>query len=141
MKKWTLAAALCLVLATTVLAAGKVYMWTDDSGVTHIGASPPKGANAEPVASSGGQPPAAQTEAQIDLYVTDWCPYCKKAASFLRGKGKAFKEYNIERDAAAARRKQELTTGGGVPFAVICGQKITGFAPQTYEKALAACPQ
>jgi len=44
--------------------------------------------------------------------------------------------YDIEKDAAAAKRKEELDVGRGVPFAVINGVKISGWSKQAYEQAL-----
>jgi glutaredoxin len=72
----------------------------------------------------------------VELYVTSWCPYCKQAIRYFRSRGIPFTAYDIEKDAIAGRRKSELDTRGGVPFAVINGQKIRGFSPEAYEKAL-----
>jgi glutaredoxin len=44
--------------------------------------------------------------------------------------------YDIEEDAAAAKRKQQLDSGRGVPFAVINGEKISGWSQKLYEMAL-----
>lgn len=74
--------------------------------------------------------------AKVELYVTSWCKYCKKAASYFRSKGVPFTEYDIEKDKAAARRKNKLSPKKGVPFAVVNGRKIYGFAPKAYEHAL-----
>jgi glutaredoxin len=74
--------------------------------------------------------------ATVDLYVTSWCGYCKKAREFLRARGVPFTEYDIEQDADAARRKQEIDPRPGVPLAVINGQVILGFSASTYERAL-----
>jgi len=141
MNRWYLAAVLCLAFAATALAAGKVYMWTDDKGVPHIGTTPPEGSKPAVTAPSAPAPPSDQASSaeQIEIFVTDWCPYCTKATAYLKSKGKAFKEYNIQHDAEAARRKQQLSPGGAVPFAVICGQKLLGFSPPSYDRALAAC--
>jgi hypothetical protein len=54
----------------------------------------------------------------------------------MSSRGIPFTAYDIEKDAWAARRKGELDTRGGVPFAVINGQKIHGFSPEAYERAL-----
>jgi len=77
----------------------------------------------------------------IELYTTIWCPYCKDARNFFRSRGISFSEYDIEKDEEAARRKNDLDGGRGVPFAVICDQKIRGFSTIAYEKALASCGQ
>jgi glutaredoxin len=79
---------------------------------------------------------AAQENAQVELYVTSWCPYCRKAIDFFRSKGIYYTVYDIERDENAARRKKELDPRNGVPFAVVNGVKIHGFSPEAYQKAL-----
>ncbi|WP_084091718.1 glutaredoxin family protein [Malonomonas rubra] len=59
-----------------------------------------------------------------------------QAKSFLASRGVEVTVYDIEEDAAAAKRKQQLDTGRGVPFAVINGQKISGWSQKLYEMAL-----
>lgn len=73
---------------------------------------------------------------QVDLYITSWCGYCKKARNFLISKRIDFNEYDIEKDEEAARRKRELDGRRGVPFAVINGHKIHGWSRPAYERAL-----
>jgi glutaredoxin len=74
---------------------------------------------------------------KVELYTTSWCPYCKKATNFFRSKGIPFKEYDIEKDKAAARRKKQLDKkGSGVPFAMINGKPIHGYSKAAYENAL-----
>ena len=73
---------------------------------------------------------------QVELYVTSWCPYCTKAKAFFDQRGIDYQAYDIERDPAAARRKQQLDSGRGVPFAVINGIKISGWSQQAYQTAL-----
>ena len=50
------------------------------------------------------------------------------------------KEYDVERDLAADRRRKTLDPSNGVPLAVINGQKILGFSPDAYQQALGATP-
>jgi glutaredoxin len=77
-----------------------------------------------------------QKTAQVELYVTSWCPYCRQAIDFFRPRGIYYALYDIERDDNAARRKNELDPRKGVPFAVINGIKIHGFSEDAYLKAL-----
>jgi glutaredoxin-like YruB-family protein len=72
----------------------------------------------------------------VEIYETNWCGYCKKAKEFFRSRGIKFKSYNIENDAAAARRMMTLTRRRAVPFVVINGQPIQGYSEQAYEQAL-----
>ncbi|MEZ4599547.1 MAG: glutaredoxin family protein [Syntrophotaleaceae bacterium] len=73
---------------------------------------------------------------QVELYVTSWCSYCKKAIQFFESRGIPHAVYDIEKDTSAARRKEELDPWPGIPFAVINGQKIHGFSEQAYLQAL-----
>jgi glutaredoxin len=73
---------------------------------------------------------------QVEVFTTSWCPYCTKATNFLRANGISFVEYDVERDAKAAQRLYELTGRGGVPFAIIDGQKIQGWSEDAYKRAL-----
>jgi len=73
---------------------------------------------------------------KVELYVTSWCGYCKKAKSFLRANGIDFTEYDIEKDSNAAKRHRKLNRRGGVPVAIINGKKIIGFSKAAYESAL-----
>jgi glutaredoxin len=73
---------------------------------------------------------------RVELYVTNWCPYCKQAKNFLDQRGIEYRVYDIEHDDAAARRKRQLDPGRGVPFAVINGVKISGWSQQAYQAAL-----
>ncbi|MBI5590717.1 MAG: tetratricopeptide repeat protein [Deltaproteobacteria bacterium] len=73
---------------------------------------------------------------QVELYVTNWCPYCKKAVDFFRSRGIPFTAYDIEKDTDAARRKNQLDSRRGVPFAIIDGQHIHGYLETSYIKAL-----
>jgi glutaredoxin len=54
----------------------------------------------------------------------------------LASQGVNFKVYDIEKDPVAAKRKQRLDSGRGVPFAIINGIKISGWSKRMYESAL-----
>lgn len=72
----------------------------------------------------------------VEIFVTNWCPYCKKAISFFEDRGIRPRVYNIERDTLAAERKLRLDPRRGVPLAVINGQIVYGFSPRAYVTAL-----
>ncbi|MGZ4994299.1 MAG: glutaredoxin domain-containing protein [Methylobacter sp.] len=78
---------------------------------------------------------------KVDLYITSWCPYCKKAIAFMLKNNITFHEYDIERDLDAAARKESLDPDySGVPLAVINGTIIRGFSEAKYQKALTKKP-
>jgi glutaredoxin len=78
------------------------------------------------------QGPETKATPQVELYVTDWCGYCRKAEAFLKSRNIPYTRYNVEEDPAAARRKVALGGGSGVPFAMIDGRPVSGFKPSTY---------
>jgi glutaredoxin len=79
---------------------------------------------------------AAKPTAQVEIYVTSWCPYCVQAITFFRDHHVPYVAYDIEKDSAAAKRRERLSPRQGVPFAVINGTKIYGFSAQAYSEAL-----
>ena len=151
-----------LILFGTV-SATDVYKWVDENGAIHFQASPPQNTE-QPVTKkrlptyednyrgtehaesghdrdnsrSNDQATTRETfrDADVELYVTSWCPYCKKASDFFRSRRIPFTEYDIEKDKSAARRKKRLTKETGVPFAIINGKAIQGFKRAAYERAL-----
>jgi len=44
-----------------------------------------------------------QAKANVVLYATEWCGYCKLARRFLDQKGIPYKEFDIEKDAEARK--------------------------------------
>ncbi len=130
-------AVVLLSLACGTVLAGNVYIWNDDKGGVRIGDKPPAdGRKSQTVrGSTETKPPSAQGE--IELFVTQWCPYCIKAIDYFKSKKLRFKVYDIDKDRKAERRKMELSGGrGGVPFAMIYGTPILGFSKVAYDQAL-----
>jgi glutaredoxin len=79
---------------------------------------------------------ALQDNPKVELFITNWCPYCKKAEQFFQSRGIPYVAYDIEKDKTAAQRKSQLDAQPGVPFAIINGQPVRGFSEQAYLKAL-----
>lgn len=129
-------------------ATGALYRWVDEDGIVHFDETrPDNGQSVVKVDPGVKANPDEQDEvreneaAEVELYVTSWCAYCKIAADFLRSRGIAFKQYDIEKNEDAARRRRALDPRPGVPFAVINGFRIRGFSVEGYEKALSLDPQ
>ncbi len=71
----------------------------------------------------------------VEIYLTDWCGYCKQALSYMDSKGIPYVAYNIEKDNAAKLRHKELG-GRGVPLIIIGPNKLSGFSQSTMERYL-----
>ena len=65
--------------------------------------------------------------AEVEMYVTMFCPYCTRARALLRRKGAAFTEIDIVEE--PARRSEMIRRAGGrtsVPQIFINGDHIGG---------------
>lgn len=63
---------------------------------------------------------------QVEMYTTDWCPYCARARALLEAKGVAFTEIDVE--AVPEARREMAARGGGdtVPQIFIGGRSVGG---------------
>jgi len=155
--------ALAALLSLPAISPAAIYKWVDANGTITFRDTPPpsgveatvvdpapsfNGASAVPSPAASGQKPqaaaapgrASRNYPKVELYTTSWCGYCREAKKFLRANGVPFVEYDVEKDANAARRKDALGGRGGVPFAVIGEARIHGYAPAAYAKALGITP-
>ncbi len=65
--------------------------------------------------------------AKVEIYSSDWCPFCAQAKNLLAKKGIAFEEINVDGN-AEARRAMTLRAGGSstVPQIFIDDEPIGG---------------
>jgi len=102
--------------------------------------APPPKAEVKPQPPPKVKPAAAPVKKtgppKVELYTTSWCPYCEKARKYFRMRGIAFIEYDVEKDKNADRRRKQLVSEKGVPFAVVNGKRILGYQEAEYAKAL-----
>jgi len=112
----------------------------------------PAAAAAQPGAAAGGGQPAgspgvaAAADNDVIIYRTSWCGYCKKAAQYLKAKGVAFVEKDLERDPGAREdmlaRAQKAgvppNSLQGVPILAVKGHVIPGFDRNAIDRALAS---
>lgn len=76
-----------------------------------------------------------QAQAQVVMYATDWCGYCKQTRRFLDSKGIAYKEYDIEKS-TEGRKAYEALGGRGIPLIDVNGTIIRGFSEEAILAAL-----
>ncbi|MGE0267540.1 MAG: glutaredoxin family protein [Candidatus Omnitrophota bacterium] len=72
---------------------------------------------------------------RVELYMTSWCPYCKKMEYFLQKNKIDYVRYNIEYDQAANARYKKMG-GDGVPLLKVGRQIIRGYNPSAVTRAL-----
>jgi glutaredoxin-like YruB-family protein len=148
MIRTALLVATCIAFA--VPAAAQIYKWTDPSGKTHYGDSPPDDAKKQElkikIPSYDGpvqvrdwaavirtkSPQAAPPPDRVTMYSTDWCPHCKNAKKYFESKGIRYTEYNVE-TSETGRKEYEALGGGGVPVIVVGSKVMRGFSPQSFE--------
>lgn len=155
--------ALLMGLALADHAAADAYAWTDEEGTVHYEQAPPgkqrarriplqsenalPGVITPPAAAAGAADARSRTgparrEAtpkpapQVELFTTSWCPWCKKAREWFRGRGLSFTEHDIEKDEGALERKLGLDGDKHVPTAIIGGKVVKGYSPARYQAAL-----
>jgi glutaredoxin-like YruB-family protein len=81
------------------------------------------------------QAPASSGErfsGTVEIYVTEWCGYCKQAQRYMNSRGISYVAYDIEKDSSAKKRHKELG-GRGVPLIIIGSNRMSGFSPETLE--------
>jgi glutaredoxin-like YruB-family protein len=83
-------------------------------------------------ASQGAPAKSSRFSGTVELYVTSWCGYCKKAESYLKSNGIPYVAYDIEKDSAANQRHKELG-GRGVPLIIIGSNKMNGYSQENLE--------
>jgi glutaredoxin len=131
--------------------AGAIYKQVAPDGRITYTDRPPPGAKVEVAAEAPNPPPGAAPAAVppapqrgtikpvnssasggVVLYVTSWCPYCRKAQDYLSRKGIRYSSVDIEtprgRDAYRA-----AGGGGGVPLMVSGARRVQGYSEGSYD--------
>ena len=71
------------------------------------------------------------------MYMTDWCPYCRKAKEYLNSLGVNLVEYNVDRDRGKEEESmQKMGGGSGVLVIDVEGIIIKGYAPERIKEAV-----
>ncbi len=61
------------------------------------------------------------------IYLTPWCPYCRRALELLRSKGVEFATFDVSGDSVARRWLYQLSGQQTVPQIFIGGRSIGGY--------------
>lgn len=126
-------------------AGGAYYQYVDESGRVRFAASlddvperqrstagrisvPAVTATRRPSPPPREEPEARATNAEVVLYTTESCPYCKRAIAYLDKIGQDYVNKNVENDEDARDEYLKLTSGrGGVPVIVVGEQWMQGW--------------
>jgi mycoredoxin len=65
----------------------------------------------------------------ITMYCTTWCGDCRRAKSFLKERGVAFREVNIEQDAAAEAVVLQVNKGKRKVPTIKVGERFFACSP------------
>jgi glutaredoxin-like YruB-family protein len=75
--------------------------------------------------------------AEVILYSTPTCPYCRMAKDFLEEQNVEVKVVDVSEDVEAARKMVDKSGQMGVPVMEVENTIIVGFDRGAYRKALA----
>ena len=78
---------------------------------------------------------APSRSGKVEVFVTDWCPYCRKLEAFLKQNKVSYTRYNIDSSKKGAQLHKQLG-GGGVPVTKIGSQVFHGFDQAGISSAL-----
>lgn len=106
----------------------------------------PKGATTASGVASGGSAGAPSAGDVTDrpaviIYGASWCGPCHQAAAYLKKKGVAFVEHDIEKDSVSAHEMQAKLAkagmhGGSIPVLDVRGHILIGFDARAVDQAL-----
>lgn len=149
--------ALLIFMCLVWCARAEVFKYTDESGRTHYvdraskiplqyreNASSkelPALTKYKPVERKSYNKPVAPStrglnNKEVTIYVTTWCPHCKRLETFLNQKKIRYTRYDVEKDDKGRAEFAKLG-GGGVPVVKIGTQIFRGFNPAQIGQALA----
>jgi len=74
--------------------------------------------------------------ANVKIYSTSACPYCRMAKDFLKANNIEFKEIDVSLDQQAAQEMVNKSGQMGVPQLEINGEIIVGFDKAAIKRAL-----
>ncbi len=110
----------------------------EKAGLTLSSVGSPASPSAGPDTSSSARPAPRPL---VIIYGAEWCGACHDAARYLKSKGIAFIEKDVEKDPGAAsemERKlaQNGLRGGSIPIIDVRGKVMVGFSAEAIDSAL-----
>ncbi|MEA2747661.1 MAG: hypothetical protein QOI41_1804 [Myxococcales bacterium] len=99
------------------------------------------GGNAGSPQDNAGTPGDVAGRPAVIIYGASWCGPCHQAAAYLKKKGVAFVEHDIEQDSSSAHEMQAKLAkagmrGGSIPVLDVRGRILIGFDARAVDQAL-----
>ncbi len=79
---------------------------------------------------------AASRRARVVVYVTSWCPACRKARRWLKRKNVRHTIYDVQRNRTAMMELRSLNPRGSIPTFKIGRQVLVGFSSAAVTRAI-----
>jgi len=79
----------------------------------------------------------ARAADDIVLYYATWCPYCRKAKSYLEGRGVPYELRDVDQPAIMAELRSK-TGSGSIPVIEAGDRRTRGFRPSAMDELIAA---
>jgi glutaredoxin len=115
----------------------------EQAGPTLASAAPPSSSPPPTAQGDPGAPPSRPSAARgvVVIYGASWCGACHDAERYLRSKGIAYVEKDVEKDVGAAREMQDKLAknglrAGSIPVIDVRGKVMVGFNPREIDAAL-----
>ena len=74
---------------------------------------------------------------KVDIFITSWCPYCRKLETFLQQNKIDYTRHDVEKDPVSADEFKRLG-GQGVPLTRVGKKLVRGYDPGEILAALGA---
>lgn len=122
------------LLLFTNTANCEIYKWVDENGKTHFGDKKPSKLKAERIRLKINTYTSVTYDTakfgsgnNVIIYSTEWCGFCKKAKKYFKKNNVAYTDYDIEKNAAAKKRYDEMGASG-VPVILVGKKRMNGFS-------------
>ncbi len=151
------------LLSLTSPAFPQIYQWKDKDGNVAFSDTPPSADDVKKVKVLKGRERSAPKEEtsprgeyrqgpgpsaepskekrqyqdiEVILYMTEWCPYCLKARTYLKSLGVSLREYDLDRDRSKKEESARKSSQGGVPVIDVEGIILVGFSENNIRNAV-----
>lgn len=72
----------------------------------------------------------------VTMYMTTWCPHCRRAQQWLDRGGYSYVMLDVDADEAAADTLEAINPRGAVPTFDVAGRVVFGFEPRQLEHVI-----